>query len=49
MPRIGAGLGRLKWSAVKGLLQTHFGAIGLLIVVYENFVADVKAEEPSIR
>lgn len=46
MPTIGCGLGRLKWNEVKSLFFDILEPLPIPIYVYENFISDLKANEP---
>ena len=45
MPRIGAGLGGLEWHEVKALINDVLSDLPLDVVVYEEYVKGVEADE----
>ena len=44
IPRIGAGLGGLKWSSVKEVIESVFANSELMVVVCNKYVAGVPCE-----
>ena len=44
LPRIGAGLGGLKWSSVKEAIERVFANTELMVVVCDKYVAGVPCE-----
>ena len=45
LPRIASGLGGLKWGTVKSIIDTHLGELSIPVVVYENYIQGLEAEE----
>ena len=48
LPKLATGVGHLKWSEVKPLIEHHLGGLDIPILVYETFQPGIKAEEPGI-
>ena len=45
MPRLGAGLGGLRWEDVKHVIVGELGSLTIPVFVYEEYVAGLKAAE----
>jgi O-acetyl-ADP-ribose deacetylase (regulator of RNase III) len=46
LPRLATGVGGLDWAEVEPLIEHHLGSLHIPVVVYTNYVAAQKAEEP---
>lgn len=46
LPRLATGVGGLDWSAVEPLIEHHLGSLNIPVVVYTNYIAGQKADEP---
>ena len=46
LPRLATGVGGLEWSEVAPLIEHHLSDLDIPVIVYENFVAGQRAEEP---
>ena len=45
IPRLATGVGGLAWEEVKPLIQKHLDEVGVPIIVYREFHAEVAADE----
>lgn len=45
IPRLATGVGALDWADVKPLIEQHLGDLGILVLIYETYRKDEKADE----
>jgi O-acetyl-ADP-ribose deacetylase (regulator of RNase III) len=47
LPKLGTGVGHLKWNEVNALIEKHLGDMDIPIYVYSTYHKNQKAKEPS--